>query len=243
MSENASSGKDIDRDIKLLAAGPYKWVRQYTGYVINGLRFHTKKRENKRKTQNSGVFSSSGDMLFYGVVQDIIELRYSNDLKFVLFKCDWVDFNTGLKYDEFNFTLVNFKRLLYRKNRNVDEPFILASQVKQQAWYVQDPIEPDWYVAMKMTPRSLFNVDPEFNEFENNEVENLFNLEEEEGEDVGDADINGVEVENMAGPSNTDDAPFEDDEIDYFSSEKDLSSDDDNFFENITSSSENESDW
>ena len=36
--------------------------------------------------------------------------------------------------------LVNFNHLLYRKNRAVDEPFILASQA-EQVRYVQDPLE------------------------------------------------------------------------------------------------------
>lgn len=168
--ERTSLADQIPSTIKLLAAGPDKWARSYAGYIINGYRFHTKRREMRRKTQNSGVllnaqvesFSSKKDknpifgfVPFYGVLTDIVELRYSNDLKFVLFRCDWVDNNHGKKEDEFGFTLVNFNRLLYRNNRVNDEPFILASQA-QQVWYLQDLVEPNWHVVVKMKPRNSF---------------------------------------------------------------------------------------
>lgn len=66
--------------------------------------------------------------------------------------------NQGKKEDEFGFTLVNFNRLLYRHNRTTDEPFILATQA-QQVWYVQDSVEPDWHVVVKMMPRNSFMFD------------------------------------------------------------------------------------
>ena len=62
-----------------------------------------------------------------------------------------------MKQDEFKFTLVNFNHLLYRENRAVDEPFILASQA-EQVWYVQDPLEPDWHVVVKATSRDYFDL-------------------------------------------------------------------------------------
>ncbi|KAA8515180.1 hypothetical protein F0562_018359 [Nyssa sinensis] len=151
--------------------GPDQWGRRYMGYVINGFRFRAKKRESKRKTQNSGVllnvsttsFASAGDrnpvegdVSFDGVLTDIIALRYTNDLKFVLFKCDWIDNNERRKIDEFGFTLVNFKHLLYEENRLEDEPFILASQA--QVWYVKDSLEKDWHIIVIMTPREVFDV-------------------------------------------------------------------------------------
>ncbi|KAG5566650.1 hypothetical protein RHGRI_002267 [Rhododendron griersonianum] len=57
--------------------------------------------------------------------------------------CDWIDNNKGLKHDDFGFTLVNFKHLLYTKNQERDEPFVLASQA-QQIFYIQDPVDDDW---------------------------------------------------------------------------------------------------
>ena len=47
--------------------------------------------------------------------------------------------------------------MLYRKNRAVDEPFILASQA-EQVWYVKDPLERDWHVVVKTTRRDYFDM-------------------------------------------------------------------------------------
>ncbi|KAK2997534.1 hypothetical protein RJ639_026360 [Escallonia herrerae] len=38
-----------------LAMGPLKKAERYTGYVINGFKYHTKARESNRATQHSGV--------------------------------------------------------------------------------------------------------------------------------------------------------------------------------------------
>ena len=102
--------------------------------------------------------SVSGEVNYYGVLVDIIELHYSIDHKFILFKCDWVDNTRGLiERDDFGFTLINFKRLLYSRQEITDEPFILASQAKQ-VFYVQDPVEEDWFIVVKTKPRDLFDM-------------------------------------------------------------------------------------
>ncbi|CAL5376862.1 unnamed protein product [Camellia sinensis] len=71
--------------------------------------------------------------------------------------CNWIDNNKGLKQDDFGFTLVNFNHLLYAKKQDSDEPFILASQA-QQVFYVNDSIDEDWNVVLKMKPRDLYEV-------------------------------------------------------------------------------------
>ncbi|KAM1179358.1 hypothetical protein ACFX2J_018406 [Malus domestica] len=68
----------------------------------------------------------SSDVTYYGVLKDVVEIQYTNTLKFVLFKYNWVDAVGGMKEDEFRFTLVNFNHLLYKDNVVGDEPFILA---------------------------------------------------------------------------------------------------------------------
>lgn len=100
----------------------------------------------------------SGDVNFYGVLTDIIELHYSKAYKFVLFKCDWADHSRGLiERDDFGFTLVNFNHLLYTKHQITDEPFILASQANQ-VFYVRDPMEKDWHIVVKTKPRDVFDI-------------------------------------------------------------------------------------
>ncbi|KAA8520837.1 hypothetical protein F0562_011510 [Nyssa sinensis] len=61
------------------------------------------------------------------------------------------------KIDEFGFTLVDFKHLLYKENRLGNEAFILVSQA-QEVWYVQDSLEKDWHIVVIMTHRYMFDV-------------------------------------------------------------------------------------
>ncbi|CAN1224932.1 hypothetical protein LINPERPRIM_LOCUS2370 [Linum perenne] len=157
-------------DLQHLARSPNNIIRKFNGYIVEGYRFHTKELENRRKTQNSGVmvtagthsFSSARDrnpiyseISYYGVIQDIIELDYWVGKKVVLFKCDWVSSGRGLKQDEYGFTLVNFSHRM-----SDSEPFILASQA-QQVFYVTDPMNEDWKVVIKTTPRNLCNMTEE----------------------------------------------------------------------------------
>ena len=159
-------------EIADLALGPRDTAIRFTGYVVNGVKYHTKCREVKRKTQNSGVMLKAmtcsyasardmnpreGDVTYYGKVTEIVELYYTHNNRYVLFNCDWIDNNNGLiSEDGFGFTLVNFKRLQYTTENASNEPFILASQA-QQVFYVQDPNQEDWNIVLKMKPRDLYD--------------------------------------------------------------------------------------
>ena len=84
---------EVIDDIYALACGPYPLVTSYSGCIMHGIRFHTKELKGRRHTQNSGVVVH-GDhqglpVDFYGVLHDIIELRYLGWRKCFLFKCDW----------------------------------------------------------------------------------------------------------------------------------------------------------
>ncbi|CAN1241597.1 hypothetical protein LINPERPRIM_LOCUS5040, partial [Linum perenne] len=151
-------------ELRDLARSPNNVVRKFNGFIINGYRFHIKELEKRRKTQNSGVmltastqsFASTrdrnpicSDIIYYGVIHEVIELDYWLNRKIVLFKCDWVSTGRGVKQDDLGFTLVNFSRRI-----GDNEPFILASQA-QQVFYVADPIDNDWEVVIKTLPRSL----------------------------------------------------------------------------------------
>ncbi|XP_058076314.1 uncharacterized protein LOC131224884 [Magnolia sinica] len=176
-------GKHVDhvgndqvlKEVRSLARGPNTVARRFKGYIINGFRFRTRDRERDLKIQNNGVvvtaktssFASTsdrnpviGDVDYYGVLTDIIELDYCGSKKVVLFRCDWVDVRTqgrGIKKDEFGFTLVNFKQLWHTDRNLYDEPYVLATQV-QHVFYVPDPIDRDWHVVIRSKPRDLFEM-------------------------------------------------------------------------------------
>ncbi|KAK9075753.1 hypothetical protein SSX86_004082 [Deinandra increscens subsp. villosa] len=168
VAELLSSGDHrITEDLRILASGPAEFVTKYKGFIINGFRFHTKDLEKNRKTQNSGVmleamtnsFSSArdnnpimGDVTYYGILNEIIELEYDADKKVVLFHCDWISNGSRKKQDDNGFTLLNFEGL---KSHN--DPFILASQA-QQVFYVADRVDKGWKVVIKTTPRDSYDM-------------------------------------------------------------------------------------
>ena len=129
----------ISDTLKWLAHGPNFDVICWSGYDINHFCFYTKLQDNKSTVQNSGVmivaeamhFSSSKDkhpvmasLSYYGVIEDIWEVDYTK-FRVPVFKCKWVDSNSGIKIDELGFTLVNLSKLGYK-----DEPFIMETQAK-----------------------------------------------------------------------------------------------------------------
>ncbi|XP_072054359.1 uncharacterized protein [Arachis hypogaea] len=127
------------------------------------VRFHTRQREVRRKTQNSGVtlvalttsFASTkdanpihGNVSYYGRVNDIIELDYYGNFKVTLFKCDWYE----AREDAYGSTYVHFNKKCYQ-----EEPFVLACQV-HQCFYVQDAVDKNKHYVMKTVPRDLFSI-------------------------------------------------------------------------------------
>ncbi|XP_057747099.1 uncharacterized protein LOC130966327 [Arachis stenosperma] len=154
---------DVPNWIKELSRGPTQCAKRYSGYFINGYRFHTRQREVRRKTQNSGVtlvalttsFASTKDanpihenVSYYGRVNDIIELDYYGNFKVTLFKCDWYE----AREDAYGSTYVHFNKKCYQ-----EEPFVLACQV-HQCFYVQDAFDKNKHYVMKTVPRDLFSI-------------------------------------------------------------------------------------
>ncbi|KAI3895550.1 hypothetical protein MKW92_050315 [Papaver armeniacum] len=118
----------------------------------------------RRKTQNSGVCIKGGegeddDMNdYYGVVSEIIEARYLNQLRILFLKCNWrpVANQGGSKRDSYGFTCVNLNRTCY-----ANEPFALAHQA-QQVFYMKDIKNRQLEVVIKTRPRCSYNI-PEKN--------------------------------------------------------------------------------
>lgn len=99
--------EDVPKEICTLANEPSMVATKYNSHSINGYNFHTKSYDEGRSViQSSGVtlvaktssFSSSkdqnpqiGDVTYYGVITEILELDYHRMGNIVLFKCHRVD--------------------------------------------------------------------------------------------------------------------------------------------------------
>ncbi|KAA0043012.1 transposase [Cucumis melo var. makuwa] len=114
-------GQVVSTTIRWIAHGPHPVVMIYEGYKVNGICYNTKRCDDTRTVQNSGVmFVAStmhvasakdknpiiADMSFYGVIQGIWEVSY-NTFGVTLFRCDWVDTKNGVRVDDLGFTLVD----------------------------------------------------------------------------------------------------------------------------------------
>ncbi|KAL8125097.1 hypothetical protein AgCh_012679 [Apium graveolens] len=97
---------NVSRELSLLAKGPRREAKRFSGYVVNGYRFHTKQRDRKCTIQNSGVYSTAlttsfasakdsdpsvGEVSYYGSIEDILEIDYWGAFRVVSFKCAWMD--------------------------------------------------------------------------------------------------------------------------------------------------------
>ncbi|KAK1406297.1 hypothetical protein QVD17_41590 [Tagetes erecta] len=198
-------GDEVTEDLKWLSRGPLRSVKRYSGYLVKGYRFHTKKREVSLSTQNSGVvvtvegesYASSRDrrsvhgvINYYGRLNDIIELNYSGQIRVVLFKCYWVDINRGCKIDH-GVTLVNFSYKTHTGGNITDDPFVLASQV-DKVFYVTDPKNKDWEVVRHVKVRGVFDMgsaDDQVGPYSNDCTFDVPNLHR-----IGDDGEDGVDV-------------------------------------------------
>ena len=63
---------EATNELYSVACGPDNQVHTYTGCIINGVRFHTKDRDDRHITQNSGIRVSrehdGEEVNFYGVL-------------------------------------------------------------------------------------------------------------------------------------------------------------------------------
>lgn len=83
----------INEDLYSLSQGPLERYHSYTSCVVNGVRFRCKEHDDTLKTQCSGV-CTEGDhdnenLIYYGVLTEILELSFLFDRKVFLFRCKW----------------------------------------------------------------------------------------------------------------------------------------------------------
>ncbi|XP_021991056.2 uncharacterized protein LOC118486217 [Helianthus annuus] len=165
MKKKVTDGQSIvETLVEQLGQGPDYRVKSYQGYDINGYTFYTKDQDGKSTMQNSGVTviasTSRYDRTnpnvrleiakesYYGVIQEIWELKYSI-YTIPVFKCKWVNNSTGVQVDKYGFTLVDLAT-----NGYPSEPFILASHCTQ-VFYVNDPSKRRYHIVLQGKRRIL----------------------------------------------------------------------------------------
>ncbi|KAF6171145.1 hypothetical protein GIB67_012219 [Kingdonia uniflora] len=159
------TAKNVDINFVDIVRGTSYYVNRYKKYFANEFLFVTKDYEATKQYQNSGVNTSAmttfrsscsdkntndKSTVYYGVLEDFIELQYREGYKAVLFKCVWAKIiHYGVKVDvESNLTLVNLSNLI-RSDHMADEPFILAEHTIQ-VFHSKDPKDPDWHVVLQV---------------------------------------------------------------------------------------------
>ncbi|XP_062028814.1 uncharacterized protein LOC133744788 [Rosa rugosa] len=83
------SNNDISDSLRWIADRVNSDVPTFSSYMVNGVRFNTKERDDVTKVQNNAIW----------------EMDY-NKFRIPVFKCDWVENAKGIKVDEFGFTLI-----------------------------------------------------------------------------------------------------------------------------------------
>ncbi|KAI8561154.1 hypothetical protein RHMOL_Rhmol04G0315500 [Rhododendron molle] len=154
-SEGSSEATD---ELWSLANGPGSVIDLYSGCISNGVRFHTRDRESRRRCQNSGLVvegNHKGENInFFGYLCKIWELRYLHGGTVVLFECEW--YNAGQRsriYNDECVTSIDVSRLWYK-----DDPFVLPSQVRQ-VFYVNDTSKgKNWRVVERVRHRGVWDV-------------------------------------------------------------------------------------
>lgn len=141
-------------ELHALVQGPDIRVTRYPGCIVNGVKFLTKDRDMRRKGQNSGVRvegeynGQSAD--YFGVLTEIVQLKYRGNKHVVLFKCEWFD-SRCFRRDNF-FTSVNIKKKWYS-----DDPYILGIQASQVFYVPDTQLRADWHIVQSVEHRHIWD--------------------------------------------------------------------------------------
>jgi len=165
----------IPSELRHLSHGCGLKVKSYDIYEVNGYRFRSEKYEKSRgnlTTTNTGVLAvgdddgSNNELEYYGIIKDIIELKFDggSDFSLVLFECHWFHPTNGVRH----FDRLALVEVAHESCNPANEPFVLASQVKQ-VYYLPYPCKSDlnlngWWVAHKVSPVANLSI-PSMDEY------------------------------------------------------------------------------
>ena len=144
-----------------LSQGPDPRAHVFNRCYINNWLFRTYAIDRSLVTQNSSVLvkgdDSTGNMIWYGVIRNIISLEFPKEKEVILLQCDWYDVpatstSRSREYSRDKFGIIDIDT---SKFRYTDEPYILASQV-EPVFYVPIVNKLGWSTVVLVRPRNLF---------------------------------------------------------------------------------------
>ena len=114
------------------------------------MKYVTEERDQRLKTQNCGVMVEADGVAYYGILEAVVELVYTEGMSVILFKCRWYD--TETKQMDYGLLSLDTSTSVFE-----DSPFILASTARQ-VFYLDDPKagEP-WRVVNMVTQRGVYS--------------------------------------------------------------------------------------
>lgn len=73
--------------------GPLYVAMSYPMYATRGFAFKIHRDDRNRSTSDNGITLHSGDLDYYGVLREILEVHYPGmlGLRCIAFFCDWYD--------------------------------------------------------------------------------------------------------------------------------------------------------
>ena len=108
-----------------LACGLDRRVNHYASCIIGGMRFHIRELEMQRWTKSSRIamigYEGEEEIEYYGVLIDIIELKYGSNNSVFLFQCEWWDISNkkiGIHIDPY-FININFIQIWYQNEKYI----------------------------------------------------------------------------------------------------------------------------
>ncbi|VVA31182.1 PREDICTED: transposon, partial [Prunus dulcis] len=146
---NGEEHNGVSENLRWLAAGPSMAVPSYRSYLINGVKFNTKAKDDVRTVQNSGVYLLAHTMQVASAKDKnpIVSNMGFYGFRIPVLRFDWIDNTSGLVVDELGFALVDLSEIGHRNYQ-----FVMTSQVKQ-VFYVDNQMHRGWSVVLSMPNR------------------------------------------------------------------------------------------
>jgi hypothetical protein len=144
-----------------LSQGPDPRARVLNRVHINNWLFRTAAIDKSLVTQNFGVLvkSENSDMIWYGVIRNIISLEFPEAKEVILFQWDLYDVPTtstsrSKGYSRDKFGIIDIATSMFRYS---DEPYIVASNA-EPVFYAPIVDKPGWSSVVLVRPKNLFSM-------------------------------------------------------------------------------------